>query len=89
MNRIPFSSDKTGGSDSVLISNRTRSSYRRHPERSRFSGGAKDLRYDAACRGRSLGPLVKARTFGMTPETEIQTKLLANQTLIALQDRKT
>jgi hypothetical protein len=40
----------------------------RHPERSRFSGVARDLAWSATTvRARSLGPLVKARTFGMTP----------------------
>jgi hypothetical protein len=40
---------------------------RRHPERSRISGGARDLAWGvSAVRARSLGPLVKARTFGMT-----------------------
>ena len=39
----------------------------RHPERSRFSGGAKDLPCTKPLRGRSLAPLVKARGFGMTP----------------------
>ena len=40
----------------------------RHPERNRFSGGARDLAWSAqAVRARSLGPLAKARAFGMTP----------------------
>jgi len=43
----------------------------RHPERSRFTGGAKDLArsgYAAdALHARSLDPLEKARVFGMTP----------------------
>jgi len=40
----------------------------RHPERSRSSGGAKDLAWNAlVMRARSLAPLVKARRFGMTP----------------------
>src|SRR5271157_235209 len=39
-----------------------------HPERSRFSGGARDLaRSISMVRARSFGPLVKARAFGMTP----------------------
>jgi len=39
----------------------------RHPERSRFSGGAQDLAWGVtALRARSLGPPVKARAFGMT-----------------------
>src|SRR5580704_5919448 len=39
----------------------------RHPEQSRFSGGARDLARSAqVVRARSLGPLVKARAFGMT-----------------------
>jgi hypothetical protein len=47
----------------------------RHPERSRFSGEAKDLRYHAACRGRSLGPLVKTRALrdDSLRDSEIQT----------------
>src|SRR5208337_2171359 len=43
----------------------------RHPERSRFSGGAKDLPC-AKLRGRSLVPLVKARDFGMTPVRDVR-----------------
>jgi hypothetical protein len=41
----------------------------RHPDRSRFSGGGKDLAWSEceALRARSLAPLVKARGFGMTP----------------------
>jgi hypothetical protein len=42
----------------------------RHPDRSRSSGGAKDLCTRIAGSlhaGRSLAPLVKARGFGMTP----------------------
>jgi len=43
----------------------------RHPERSRSSGGARDLaRGFSAVRARSLDPLVKARAFGMTPRSE-------------------
>jgi hypothetical protein len=39
----------------------------RHPERRRFSAGAKDLfNYAIVCR-RSLRPLEKTRAFGMTP----------------------
>ena len=42
---------------------------RSHPERSRASGGAKDLARtgSAFAHARSLGPLVRARAFGMTP----------------------
>jgi hypothetical protein len=48
----------------------------RHPERSRFSGGARDLaRGVSVVRARSLGPLVKARAFGMTPHRRIGFKL--------------
>jgi hypothetical protein len=40
-----------------------------HPEQSRFSGGARDLaRGVSEMRARSLGPLAKARAFGMTPQ---------------------
>jgi hypothetical protein len=39
----------------------------RHPERSRFSGGVRDLARSAALmQARSLGALVKTRVFGMT-----------------------
>jgi len=42
--------------------------YLRHPERSRFSGEAKDLPHPRRQRkGRSLRPLEKTRAFGMTP----------------------
>jgi hypothetical protein len=43
----------------------------RHPDRSRFSGGGKDLARGKQVvdqfHARSLDPLVKARVFGMTP----------------------
>jgi hypothetical protein len=39
----------------------------RHPERSRFSGGARDLARSATiAHARSLSPLVKTRAIGMT-----------------------
>jgi hypothetical protein len=41
-----------------------------HPERSRFSGGAKDLPPSASSYLRSLRPLVKARAFGITPRMD-------------------
>jgi len=50
---------------------------RSRPERSRSSSGAKDLARTTALlvRARSLGPLVKARAFGMTPAERGETKL--------------
>src|SRR5436309_12021753 len=39
----------------------------RHPERSRFSGGVKDLPAYVSVAARFLAPLVKTRGFGMTP----------------------
>ena len=50
----------------------------RHPQRSRSSGGARDLPCNCflgsprttRLLGRSLGPLVKARAFGMTPKLD-------------------
>ena len=50
----------------------------RHPERSRSSGGAKDLRYDAVCHGRSLGPLVKTRALRDDAFNYYQTEALDN-----------
>ena len=38
----------------------------RHPERSCFSSGARDLPFALCLRGDPSGPLVKTRAFGMT-----------------------
>jgi len=43
----------------------------RHPERSRFSGGERDLaRITVMLLARSLRPLEQTRAFGMTPEVQ-------------------
>src|SRR5208283_4399481 len=48
----------------------------RHPERSRFSGGVKDLPRTKQLQGRSLAPLVKAWGFGMTHSMDFCRKSL-------------
>jgi hypothetical protein len=50
-----------------------------HPERSRFSGGAKDLAWSAStARAGSLGPLEKTRVIGMTPHPWMTSKTYAS-----------
>ncbi|HLV86136.1 MAG TPA: hypothetical protein VKV39_04110 [Candidatus Sulfotelmatobacter sp.] len=57
-----------------LVSWNAESRWLRYPERSRSSGGAKDLpchktmgaTLNVCCRGRFLGPLAKAPAVGMT-----------------------